>query len=169
MKKRTLFIAALLIVICASAQTANRSLLSGQWSFSSFANNSMALNVEEPAKTVKQMLKTIQARDAKSVASTKDSLLLVEKIEYAMRQVDSSYINFTKDGDVTLMLYLDVDGGRGEEHKGTYKWTGNNTFVVYFGEDVSQFTVKTLTEKEFVAIGNDDKPADEKLYVSLRK
>jgi len=169
MKKQTLLLAALLLLLSASAQKADRSLLTGKWNFYYFSNSSVTLNTDKKAKTVEQTVKAITARSENHTLSEKDSAAVVSKTYYAMRQVDSSYIEFTKNGEVTMLLYLDTDGGRGEMHKGTYKWTGDKQFVVYFGEDVSQFTVSVLTANNFEAVANDDKPAEEKLTVKFKR
>ncbi len=72
MKKQTLLLAALLLLLSASAQKADRSLLTGKWKFYYFSNVSVTLNTDKPAKTIEQTVKAITARSENHTLSEKD-------------------------------------------------------------------------------------------------
>ncbi len=161
--------AASILMLSAFAQTTDKKLLTGHWKFYYFSTSDYTIHIDSMKQSAAVRVKAAIALAKDHLLSEKDSAELVAKTYYQGRQIDSSYMEFNKDGTVAIQLSLPVDEGDTDLKKGRYSWTSDRQFIVYLGEDKLLFTIHKFTANALEIVANEEQDAAARISIKLRK
>ena len=167
MKKQLLLLVTLISMISVFGQKIDKDLIFGKWKAYSLITPKLAVNTDSLQSSKKAMENAAVANSLSHTLGLKDSLKIAHDVIIIGKKIDSSYVQFNKNGTYVSYVCF-AEGENAEKTEGTFKWYSDSEISLSHESSTEIIRVKKLTSKLLSIAGNESKP-DETFHVGFKR